>query len=270
MKNYRNLSSKIELVQKATDLCDAAALFGLFENPSNPENGRENVLLLQELVATDPIISKLPFHQIVDGYQRLLSVAPELSGQKEVIRDFLRQAGVPQSIDPSQAKKLIEENTRLFKQRQLQKEVERFTLGAKRVGDREMCNKCDNIFEMASGSPFPHNGSQTTWQYARSYDRIHLCDGTHTYSFKGQLGNRDTELEKIPDVPLPDIYANSTSKGKAQVHRSDPNCIYFTLHDGTVNPTYTLKHGRGTKWQAIPKARKGGPVKSTTGPAKKR
>jgi hypothetical protein len=114
----------------------------------------------------------------------------------------------------------------------------------------------NNIFDMKGGSLFPHNSSQKTWQYAKEGDNMHFSDGTHTYSFKGQLADYDTELEKLPDVPLPDIFTNAQNKGKAQVHRSDPGSIYFTLQEGRNNPTYTLRHEGDNKWKAIPKPRK--------------
>ena len=80
-----------------------------------------------------------------------------------------------------------------------------------------------------------------------------MHDGTQTYSFGGDLGEEDTDLEKLPDVPLPDMYKDSVSKGKAQVHRADPGSVYFTLQEGTRNPTYTLRHLGDNKWRAIPK-----------------
>lgn len=113
-----------------------------------------------------------------------------------------------------------------------------------------------NIFDMKNGNLFPHTTSQSTWHFAKGDGHIHLSDGTNTYSFKGNLQDMDTELEKMPDVPLSDMYTNAKSKGKAQVHRSDPGSIYFTLQEGRDNPTYTLRHEGDAKWKAIPKARK--------------
>jgi hypothetical protein len=114
----------------------------------------------------------------------------------------------------------------------------------------------NNIFEMKSGDLFPHNTSQSTWQFAKDNGNIHFSDGTHTYSFKGDLSEYDTELEKMPEAPLPNVFSNAKIKGRAQVHRSDPGSIYFTLQEGRNNPTYTLKHQGDSKWKAIPKPRK--------------
>jgi hypothetical protein len=113
-----------------------------------------------------------------------------------------------------------------------------------------------NIFEMKGGNLFPTLDRQNMWQYARGPKHIHFSDGTKTYSFSGDLADEDTDLEKTPDVPLPDMYANSTAKGKAQVHRADPGSIYFTLQEGTKNPTYTFRHTGDSKWRAIPKRKK--------------
>ena len=113
-----------------------------------------------------------------------------------------------------------------------------------------------NIFEMKGGNLFPTLERQQMWQYARGPKHLHFTDGTKTYSFAGDLGDDDTDLEKIPDVPLPDVFANATSKGKAQVHRADPGSIYFTLQEGTKNPTYTFRHTGDSKWRAIPKKKK--------------
>lgn len=114
----------------------------------------------------------------------------------------------------------------------------------------------ENIFEMKGSNLFPHNTSQKTWEYAKNGDSIHFSDGTHTYSFKGQLADYDSQLEKMPEVPLADIFTNATAKGKAQVHRSDPGSVYFTLQEGRNNPTYTLRHVGDNKWKAIPKPHK--------------
>ncbi len=114
----------------------------------------------------------------------------------------------------------------------------------------------NNIFEMKGGNMFPTIDKQHMWQYARGPKHIHFTDGTSTYSFSGDLGEEDTELEKIPDVPLPDIFTNAEAKGKAQVHRADPGSIYFTLQEGTRNPTYTFRHTGDSKWRAIPKKKK--------------
>ena len=132
--------------------------------------------------------------------------------------------------------------------------LDEFANGAKET--IELYKQGNNIFEMKGGNMFPTNSSQRLWHYSKGDDHIHFSDGTHTYSFKGKLDEVDTDLEKIPDVPFPDLFTDSKSRGKAQVHRSDPGSIYFTLQEGRANPTYTFRHMGDSKWKAIPKARK--------------
>jgi hypothetical protein len=48
--------------------------------------------------------------------------------------------------------------------------------------------------------------------------------------------------------------------GLAQVHRSDPGAIYLTMHDGSENPTFTVRHSGGAKWHLVPKKRSARPV----------
>ena len=120
----------------------------------------------------------------------------------------------------------------------------------------ELHKQGSNIFDMKGGSLFPHHTSQKTWQYSKKDGHVHFSDGTQTYSFKGDLTDYDSQLERMPDAPLSDIFTNAHSKGKAQVHRSDPGSIYFTLQEGRNNPTYTLKHEGDNRWKAIPKAKK--------------
>lgn len=117
----------------------------------------------------------------------------------------------------------------------------------------------ESIFEMGGGNMFPNIEKQQMWQFSKAPGHIHFSDGMKTYSFKyhnGGLSEEDMEMEKIPDVPMPDLFKDSLSKGKAQVHRADPGSIYFTLQEGTSNPTYTFKHTGGQKWKAITKKKK--------------
>lgn len=114
------IKSAVDLLGMATNRFEGIGKPSLSASSNTPENNRSRALLLQELVATDPVISKFPTHQTVDAYQQMLRIAPELSQEKEVTRAFLRQAGASQAIDPFQAEQLIKANTSLFKQHQLQ------------------------------------------------------------------------------------------------------------------------------------------------------
>ena len=112
---------------------------------------------------------------------------------------------------------------------------------------------CDSV-DTEYGDVFPDSFAQRVWVFVRGQTQLHFSDGAHTYSFRGRLDPvESTILEKIPDVPLPDIYTNSISKYKAQVHRSNAGSIYFTLQDGRINHTHTFRHMSGNRWRAVRK-----------------
>jgi hypothetical protein len=110
----------------------------------------------------------------------------------------------------------------------------------------------ENTFNQPSSLP-AHITSQTTWHFSLGDNFLNLTDGQGTYSFVGNLNSEDAELKKVPDVPPPDFYNHATSKGKAQVHRSDPTSIHFTIQDGRNNPTYTIKHEGDDVWRVYQK-----------------
>jgi hypothetical protein len=118
------IKSAIDLVDMVKGPIGGVAKPNLSASTNTPDANRERALMLQELVSTDPIISKFPTHHVVDAYQQMLRIAPELSSEREVTRAFLRQAGATQAIDPFQAEQLIKANTSLFKQHQLQKGIQ--------------------------------------------------------------------------------------------------------------------------------------------------
>ena len=132
--------------------------------------------------------------------------------------------------------------------------IEKFAEGIKEAV--EEFKSAPSVFDIKGGNLVPHNTSQKMWNYNRGDGVIHFSDGTSTFSFKGTLDPyQQSVLHKVTDVPLPEII-NNKGKNKAQVHRSDPGSMYFTLQEGKENPTYTLRHSGGDKWVAVPKARK--------------
>jgi hypothetical protein len=89
---------------------------------SNSEmDNRNRAFLLQELATTDPILSKQHPKKVVDSYQQMLRLAPEISNEKELVRAFLRQSTASQAIGPFEGQQLVEADTKLLKQRMLQK-----------------------------------------------------------------------------------------------------------------------------------------------------
>ena len=88
---------------------------------NTPDDNRERAFMLQELSATDPILSKLPTHKVVDAYQQMLRISPELSKEKEIVRSFLRSSTAGQAIDPFMGGQLIDANTSLLKQHRMER-----------------------------------------------------------------------------------------------------------------------------------------------------
>lgn len=76
-------------------------------------------LLLEELMTTDPVISKIPPGKVVAAYSQMLRLSPELSKEKELVRSTLRLAGESQAVTPFDADQLIKADTDLQKQRML-------------------------------------------------------------------------------------------------------------------------------------------------------
>jgi hypothetical protein len=82
-------------------------------------DNRDRAFLLQELAYTDPILSKQPPRKVVDSYEQMLRLSPEISKEKELVRAFLRQSTAGQAVDPFMGAQLVEADTKLLKQRRL-------------------------------------------------------------------------------------------------------------------------------------------------------
>lgn len=126
--------------------------------------------------------------------------------------------------------------------------------------------KGENIFDQThQGAMFPMIHSQQMWKYHRGPNYLRLYDNNVGYHFDTVSDHDgDLELKRKSDVGHHE-YDKSTegSKGRAQVHRGDPSGLYFTMQEGTKNPTYTLKHVGGDNWKAILKRK---PVKDKPAP----
>lgn len=97
----------------------------------------------------------------------------------------------------------------------------------------------------------PTLSSQSKWSYHRDPDHLALMHDGKTFKFKVPSKIEDTiESELIPHQ------GELASHGIAQVHRSDPGSIYFTLQEGKENPTFTIKHQQDNKWKVTPKKKK--------------
>jgi hypothetical protein len=82
---------------------------------------------------------------------------------------------------------------------------------------------------------------------------LQLNDGSTTHTFKAKDGN--ININGNEDV-IKEVNTTFTAAGKtgtAQVHKADFGSIYFTLMDGTTNPTLTVSHKTGDVWSLIRK-----------------
>ena len=85
----------------------------------SPLDNLDRKLMLQELIGTDPILKGYEPKKIVDSYEQLLRIAPEMSLEKEVVRAHLRSAAASQALDSFTAGGLVDLNTKLMNQKLL-------------------------------------------------------------------------------------------------------------------------------------------------------
>jgi hypothetical protein len=90
--------------------------------PNTEMDNHERVALIQDLIMTDPILSKLDPRKVLNAYQQVLKLSPHLSKEKEVARAILRQLTATQALGPMEANQYIEANTNLLKQHKLMHE----------------------------------------------------------------------------------------------------------------------------------------------------
>ena len=77
-------------------------------------------LLIQNLMATDPILKTYEPKRVADSYEQFLRLAPELSNEKEIVRSHLRQMVASQAMTAFDGAQLMDANTKLVKQKQLE------------------------------------------------------------------------------------------------------------------------------------------------------
>ena len=131
VKKAAELKKENERIEKIAGLIDAALEKGpdWYKGEKKPSlnpmtntdsDNRDRAFMLQELATTDPILAKLPTHKVIDAYQQMLRLSPEMSKEKEVVRSFLRSSTAGQAIDPYVGGQLIDANTRLLRQHQME------------------------------------------------------------------------------------------------------------------------------------------------------
>lgn len=119
-------------------------------------------------------------------------------------------------------------------------------------------------FDQGGHSMFPNITSQQKWKYTHDNNKLHLSDGAKVYSFShgGMQEENDFPVKRETEIDQTEFDKLPGKKGLAQIHRADPGSIYFTLQEGTKNPTLHLKHQGGDDWKAVPKKKKkkSGPI----------
>lgn len=86
----------------------------------SPVSNLDRKLLVQNLIATDPILKTYEPKRVADAYEQFLRLAPELSSEKEIVRSHLRQMVASQAMTAFDGAQLMDANTKLLKQRQLE------------------------------------------------------------------------------------------------------------------------------------------------------
>ncbi len=87
--------------------------------PNTKADNHERTAILQELIMTDEILKKQDPRKIVQAYQQILRLSPQLTKEKEVLRAKLREMMAGQALHPTDAKQLIETNTEYLKQHEM-------------------------------------------------------------------------------------------------------------------------------------------------------
>ncbi len=94
------------------------------KKPSNPmqNSSKDNLdrqTLIQDLIMTDPILSRENPRKVIAAYQQLLRISPQYSKEKEVVRSMLRamMASNEGALDPHTANQWQEGDINLMKQR---------------------------------------------------------------------------------------------------------------------------------------------------------
>lgn len=132
--NAKMAAKKVENEKKAGVLGDSVPgkLFDAFsdhykrESTSSGGSGGgalgnlDRKLLIQNLMATDPILKTYDPKRVADSYEQFLRLAPELSNEKEIVRSHLRQMVASQAMTAFDGAQLMDANTKLVKQKQLE------------------------------------------------------------------------------------------------------------------------------------------------------
>lgn len=111
--------------------------------------------------------------------------------------------------------------------------------------------------QSVDGGIFPALTQQAKWRYARYPEMLQLTDDQNVYGFKTPKDipeNGEFPLELLKNIPLQNFGEGAEEAGLAQIHRSSPESLYFTLQEGQKNPTYTFSRKDGS-WKGVSKKR---------------
>jgi len=87
---------------------------------SGASGNLDRKLLLQNLMVADPILKTYEPKRVTDAYEQFIRLAPELSGEKEIVRSHLRQMVASQAMTAFDGAQLMDANTKLLKQKQME------------------------------------------------------------------------------------------------------------------------------------------------------
>jgi hypothetical protein len=85
--------------------------------PNQTLDNMERKLLLQELMMTDPILSKISPAKVARAYEQLLRLSPEISKEKEVVRAELRAMVSSQALSKFDADLFAKTDSSMLKRR---------------------------------------------------------------------------------------------------------------------------------------------------------
>ena len=114
-------SGVAELVHRPATEAFTTSLKGVHK-PSTPNltlDNMERKLLLQELMLTDPILSKVNPAKVVRAFEQIVRLSPEISKEKEVVRAELRAMVSSQALSKYDADIMAKLDTTMLKRRVL-------------------------------------------------------------------------------------------------------------------------------------------------------
>ena len=91
--------------------------FGFSGKPNNTLDNLERQLLVQDLIITDPILSKVNPARVARAFEQILRLSPQVSKEKEVVRAMLRQAIASQAVAPHEADQWTKLDTDILKRK---------------------------------------------------------------------------------------------------------------------------------------------------------